>query len=76
MYIWYIEKEMDVYLVYTRERNGCIIEKELYKTKKMHDKLYDFLKKYFVVHLINHSDSILILANIHYNKNIIFDKYR
>lgn len=64
---------LNVYLVHTRERNGCIIEKELYKTKKMYDTLYDFFKKYFVVHLINHSDCILVLANTRDNKNIIFD---
>lgn len=65
---------LNIYLVHTKQRNGCIIEKELYKTKQIHDILCDFLGKYFVVHLINNSDRILVLANTNDNKNINFDE--
>ena len=67
----------NIFLVHTKNRNGCIIEKEKYKTKEMYDILYELLHKYFIVYVNNGNeliiplDSLLVLVNSDKNRNKI-----
>lgn len=64
---------LNIFLVYTKNRNGCIIEKEAYGTKNIYDKLIIFLNKHFIIHLnveFIPKLSILILANTFKNKYV------
>lgn len=64
----------NIFLVYTGNRNGCIIEEEEYKTREMYDILYDFLCKYFIVYVNNNNERVIplnsLLVLINSNENI------
>lgn len=69
----------NIFLVHTKNRNGCIIEKEEYKTKETYDILYNLLQEYFIVfvnkenELIIPSNSLLVLVNSDENNSKISD---
>ena len=72
-----LEISINIFLVYTQNRNGCIIEKEKFKTEEMYNKLCTCLNNYFILYVNNTNEitipyrSLLVLFNSEKNKNKI-----